>query len=69
MLSGHVLGQYRIELHFTLANFEGIAQNEMWLHTLDYPSGDGQRVLSPEMNLLMLTRHAVSNSYDHAQLP
>jgi hypothetical protein len=66
---GHVRGQYRIEPHFTLANFEGIAPNEMWNHTLDYPGGDGQRVLSPEMNLLMLTRHAASNSYYHAHLP
>lgn len=67
--SAHVRGQYRIEPHFTLANFEEIAPNEMWLQTLDYPSGDGQRMLSPEMNLLMLTRHAASKSYYHAQLP
>ena len=65
---GHVRGQYRIEPHFTLANFEEIAPNEMWNHTLNYPGGDGQRVLSPEMNLLMLTRHAASKSYYHAQL-
>ena len=67
--SAHVRGQYRIEPHFTLANFEGIAPNEMWNYTLDYPGGDGQRVLSPEMNLLMLTRHAASRSYYHARLP
>lgn len=66
---GHVRGQYRVEPHFTLANFEGIAPNEMWTYTLDYPGGDGQRVLSPEMNLLMLTRHAASQSYFHAHLP
>lgn len=66
---GHIRGQYRIEPHFTLANFEEIAPNELWNHTLDYPDGDGQRVLSPEMNLLMLTRHAASDSYFHAQLP
>lgn len=65
----HVRGQYRIEPHFTLANFEGIAPNVIWVHTLDYPGGDGQRVLFPEMNLLMLTRHAASKSYYHAPLP
>ena len=65
----HVRGQYRLEPHFSLANFEGIAPNKMWDHTLVYPSGDGQRVLSPEMNLLMLTRHAASKSYFHAHLP
>ena len=67
--SVHIRGQYKIEPHFTLANFKGIDPNEMWLQTLDYPDGDGQRVLSPEMNLLMLTRHAASKSYYHAQLP
>lgn len=67
--SPHVRGQHIIEPHFTLANFKEIALNEMWLQTLDYPDGDGQRVLSPEMNLLMLTRHAASRSYYHAQLP
>ena len=67
--SPHVRGQHIIEPHFTLANFKEIAPNEMWLRTLDYPDGDGQRVLSPEMNLLMLTRHAASKSYYHAQLP
>ena len=67
--SPHVRGQHKIEPHFTLANFKEIAPYEMWLQTLDYPDGDGQRVLSPEMNLLMLTRHAASKSYYHAQLP
>lgn len=67
--SAHIRGQYKIEPHFTLVNFEGIAPIEIWNHTLDYPDGAGQRVLSPEMNLLMLTRHAASNSYFHAQLP
>ena len=66
---GQVRGGYRIEPHFTLANFEGIAPGEMWLHTLDCPGGAGQRVLSPEMNLLMLTRHTASISYFHARLP
>ena len=66
---GHVRGRYRIEPHFSLANFEKIAPDEMWSRTLDYPDGDGQRVLSPEMNLLMLTRHAASKLYFHAHLP
>ena len=67
--SVHVRGQYIIEPHFILPNFEGIAPNEMWNHTLDDPGGDGQRVLSPEMNLLMLTRHAASGSYFHVPIP
>ena len=65
----HVRGQYKIEPHFMFANFGEIAPQEIWRKAIDYPGGDGQRVLSPEMNLLMLTRHAASISYYHAQLP
>ena len=67
--SPHVRGQYALEPHFTLANFGNADPHEMWEHTVEYPHGDGQRVLSPEMNLLMLARHAASQSYYHAQLP
>lgn len=67
--SPHVRGQYTVEPHFTLANFDDVDLHEMWEHTMEYPAGDGQRVLSPEMNLLMLTRHAASQSYYHAQIP
>ena len=67
--SPHIRRHHKIEPHFTLANFKEIAPIEMWDYTLDYPDGDGQRVLSPEMNLLMLTRHAATKSYYHAQLP
>lgn len=65
----HVRGQNRIEPHFTLSNFNGIDLHEMWKHTMEYPAGDGQRVLSPEMNLLMLARHSAAQSYYHAQIP
>lgn len=67
--SPHVRGQFKIEPHFTLSNFKEIDPREMWEHTTDYPNGDGQRILSPEMNLLMLARHAASQSYYHAQIP
>ena len=67
--SPHFRGQHVVEPHFTLANFEGIDPHEMWNETIEYSDGDGQRVLSPEMNLLMLTRHAASMSYYHAHLP
>ncbi len=65
----HVRGQYALEPHFTLANFEGVNPREMWDETVECPGGDGQRILSPEMNLLMLARHAASQSYYHARLP
>lgn len=67
--SMHVRGQNAVEPHFSLANFDGIEPLELWSETLEYPGGDGQRVLSPEMNLLMLARHAASHSYYHVQVP
>ncbi len=67
--SARVRGKSVIEPHFTLANFEGGDLFEMWSRTAEYPSGDGQRILTPEMNLLMLARHAASSSYYHAQVP
>lgn len=67
--SPHVRGQYALEPHFTLANFEGVDPREMWDGTVECPGGDGQRALSPEMNLLMLARHAASQSYYHTRLP
>ena len=67
--SPHARGPYVIEPHFTLANFDDIDPLEIWKYTVEYPAGDGQRVLSPEMNLLMLTRHAASQSYYHADIP
>lgn len=65
----HRRGIYILEPHFSLANFEGVDLHEMWGHTVEYPNGDGQHVLSPEMNLLMLARHASYRSYYHAQIP
>jgi hypothetical protein len=67
--SVHIRGQNTLEPHYTLANFRGVDPHEMWEHTVEYPAGDGQRVLSPEMNLLMLTRHAASWSYYHTHIP
>ena len=67
--SPHVRGQNTIEPHFTLSNFNDADTREMWEYTAKYPDGDGQRVLSPEMNLLMLARHAASRSYYHARIP
>ena len=36
---------------------------------MESPGGGGRHVLTPEMNVLMLARHAASQSYYHAQLP
>ena len=67
--SPHIRGQNTLEPHETLPNFSGIDPHELWDYTVEYPAGNGQRILSPEMNLLMLTRHAASQSYYHARIP
>ena len=67
--SPHIRGQNTLEPHETLPNFNGIDPHELWEYTVEYPDGNGQRILSPEMNLLMLTRHAASQSYYHARIP
>jgi len=67
--SPHIHGQNALEPHYSLSNFSGVDPHEMWEYTVEYSAGDGQRVLSPEMNLLMLARHASSESYYHAQIP
>ena len=67
--SPHVRGHHIMEPHFSLSKFNNINPLEIWNYTVDYPDGDGQRVLSPEMNLLMLARHASSQSFLHARIP
>lgn len=67
--SPHVRGQYTLEPHYTLANFDGIDPRELWAHTTEMSDGGGRHALTPELNLLMLARHAASQSYYHAQLP
>lgn len=65
----HVRNGFCVEPHFTLSNFSGIDTHEMWTCTREMPGGHGQRVLSPELNLLMLARHAATHSYFHASIP
>ena len=67
--SPHKRDGYTLEPHDTLANFGDADPHDMWEYTLEVPDGRGRRVLSPELNLMMLARHAASNSYYHANLP
>ncbi len=62
-------GEYKLESHFTLANFPNVPPETLWEHTVPSIQGNSERVLSPELNLLMLVRHAASRSYFHADLP
>ena len=67
--SPHVRGAFTVEPHYTLANFGDADPHDMWEFTMESPGGGGRHVLTPEMNVLMLARHAASQSYYHAQLP
>lgn len=62
-------GEHMLEPHYTLSHFTGIDMHELWDYTDEISPGHTQRILSPELNLLMLTRHAASRSYFHVQLP
>ena len=64
----HVRGGYIVEPHFTLPNFANVDPHELWAYTVEYREG-GQHILSPELNLLMLTRHVASKAYFHANIP
>ena len=64
----HVRGRQRLEPHFTLPNFGDADPRDLWTETGALPGGESQRVLSPELNLLMLARHAAGKSYFHASL-
>ena len=67
--SPHVRGAFTVEPHYTLSNFRDTDPYDMWSFTAEFPGGGGRHVLSPELNVLMLARHAASQSYYHAQLP
>ena len=67
--SPHVRGGFTVEPHFTLSNFRDTDPYDMWNFTAEFPGGGGRHVLTPELNVLMLARHASSKSYYHAQLP
>lgn len=65
----HRRKSYLLEPHFSLSKFDDIDPVELWNFTADGPEGAGYRVLSPELNLLMLTQHASSRFFLHAQIP
>jgi len=65
----HFRGNYMLEPHFTLSRFRDIDPLEMWEYSCSCPDSEGQLVLTPEMNLLMLARHASSLSFLHASIP
>ena len=67
--SPHIRGKEVIEPHFTLPNFKDVPPLEIWRYTKESSGDSGRRILSPELNLLLVTRHAASSSYFHASLP
>ena len=65
----HKRNSILLEPHFSLSKFNDIDPVQLWNFTADDPEGAEYRVLSPELNLLMLTQHASSQLFLHAQIP
>ena len=65
----HKRNSYLLEPHFSLSKFDDIDPVQLWEFTADDSEGEGYRVLSPELNLLMLTQHASSQLFLHAHIP
>ena len=61
--------KFMLEPHFTMPNFQNVDPLELWDYTMECPTKNGAYILSPELNLLLVTRHAASHSYFHANLP
>ena len=60
--SPYTKGNCVLEPHWTLPGFDGIKPEQIWKYAV--PTGEGtSHVLSPEMNLLMLSRHLSEDSY------
>ncbi len=53
----------RLELHWSLPKFDGCSPEEIWKHLLPLRESGVQYILKPEMNLLLLARHASENHY------
>lgn len=59
---------FTIEPHFSLPNFKSADPQELWHEIHPVTPDSCHCILSPELNLLMLTRHATSNYYRHISL-
>lgn len=54
-----------LEAHFSLSNFDSVNPLELWEEIRLCENSRYRHRLSPELNLLMLTRHAATNEYCH----
>ena len=52
-----------LEVHFRLPNFGELPMTEVWAETVPAGYGGFRRRLTPELNLLMLFRHAAGNHW------
>lgn len=61
----HCKNNFFLEPHRSLAQFNDIAPHDLWNEILPESPGSMQHVLSPELNILQLLRHASCNNYSH----
>lgn len=54
---------YFLEPHYTLSCFGQSHTHDIWEHCLPYPGYQNRFVLSPELNLLLIARHASEDKY------
>ena len=57
-----------VELHKTFSCFDGVEIAEVWKYLNANRSGSMQYHLTPEINLMQMTRHIANNGYMHAPL-
>ena len=57
-----------LEPHWTLPHFESVPPEELWAYARPASPGSYRHVLSPELNLLLLTRHTATGDYRHSPL-
>lgn len=61
----HYREAFQLEPHWTLPQFSGIEPRELWRYIYPMAPGAFRHVLSPELKMLLLTRHAAAGDYRH----
>ena len=67
--AAHCRGDKTLEPHCTLSRFGKVDPLKLWEHTVPDAEIPGMRRLTPELNFLMLNRHASANCYRFAKIP
>ncbi len=58
-------GEFHLEPHWTLPSFRDVAPADFWQYIKPAAENSSRHRLSPELNIIMLMRHASSQFYTH----